>query len=136
MSNNKKVFTIKYYNDFYNIPNDTEILIFNIKLYQEQSDILLNLPVLLEEIHFNTKFYIFDDTSSNYNTIYPSNFGTYSFSLHPYEMKYNIKIPFGCKIFKFNINENKSEEILNFNETIIVKYECVVAGTENITSFR
>jgi hypothetical protein len=57
---------------------------------------------------------------------------TYTFSLYLCKrMKYNIKVPFGCKIFKFNKNRNKSEKILNFNETIVVKYRILPSGNCN-----
>ena len=80
----KKIFCIEKETDFFIIPNDTEILKLNYTDYhsQEIKNIFQNLPVLLEEIHFNNDKYIFND---EYNT----------------NEKIEIKIPFGCKIFKF-----------------------------------
>ena len=115
----KNKFCVKYYFDFTRIPMDTQILIIEgyPSFYNDQST-FENLPVLLEEIHFNFQDYIFD-------TDFVLDIGNPNVVIK----KYNIKVPFGCKIYKFGILQK------NFDDVITVKGEYGPSGTSSGCSY-
>ena len=83
----KNTFKINHLEDFGSVPINTEKLIINIPYTNNENiNFFDNLPIFLQEIYFNHYNYFFDETTNdeNQSTIY------------------NIKIPFGCKIYKFD----------------------------------
>ena len=110
----KKTFIVNHYSDFDNIPLDTQSLIIKITFLNDHdySPILNNLPIFLQEIHFDNKHYILDETQyQNMKKELLQSATSYRIA------EYKIKIPFGCKIYKFK------EEILNFDDLIKIYYE-------------
>ena len=98
--------------DFNIIPLDTKIIIINIpyKYYSKNSSFLCNLPISLQEIHFNRDEYLFNETSNS-----GVNNETSQFNNYDEIVEHKMKIPFGCKIYKFN------KEIMNYDGLVKIK---------------
>ncbi len=102
-------FVINSQSDFSNIPSNTKFLIINNTFYDKNTSFLDNLPIFLQEIHFNSDRYFFNSTlcSTDSNEIF-------QFYDDIWLNEYFIKIPFGCKIYKNN------REIFNFDGSIVI----------------
>jgi len=98
-----QTFEIFFQANFDNIPEDMEKIIINVLYnnYGGTTSFLDNLPVSVKEIRFNNKNYFFNipATDNNYYTVH------------------KLKIPFGCKIYKFE------KEILDFDGLIYINSE-------------
>ncbi len=104
-----KTFEINFQEDFDNIPIDKNLLTIKIPYNNKSSYFLDNLPVFLQEIHFDNENYMFNeilDYDSNNKITQLDN------KVISREYRYKVKIPFGCKIYKLK------EPILNFDGLI------------------
>lgn len=108
----KKIFEINCQSNFDNIPTDTQKLVINSRYYNNSKNgiFLDNLPICLQEVHFNNIYYLFNNHSSQSDN---------SFSNDKYSviLLFKLKIPFGCKLYKL------TTEVINFDGLIRISYK-------------
>jgi hypothetical protein len=89
----EKHYEINFEEDFDNIPEETKILTIKTKQMSSKEIMLLNnLPIFLEEIHFDCQKYSFEENTIKYN---------HQENIFTVVKKFKIKIPFGCKIYNY-----------------------------------
>lgn len=103
----ENTFEINFVEDFDNVPINTEKIIVNISSTNNKiANFLNNLPITLQEIYFNNDNYIFDETTNDENK----------------SVMYNIKIPFGCKIYKIDNEIINPTGLIKINKRIELNF--------------